>query len=188
MFSFVLHIFACNMKSPQIHSHCVYNHTFLSTGASYAALVDSFRLGISTIHYIIKKDREAIWKTLAPFHMPVPTTEMLLATSNEFYQKWNFPNCVGSLMEKKIRLKCPSNSGSMYYNYKHYYSIVLQGLVDARYRFIAIDVGAYGKQSDGGIFRHSSLYQLLSSNNFNMPNAKITNTRRCGTSVCDTKG
>ena len=34
------------------------------------------------------------------------------------------------------------------------------------------DVGAYGKQSDGGIFRHSSLYQLLSSNNFNMPNAK----------------
>ena len=34
------------------------------------------------------------------------------------------------------------------------------------------DVGAYGKQSDGGIFLHSSLYQLLSSNNFNMPNAK----------------
>jgi hypothetical protein len=49
---------------------------------------------------------------------------------------------------------------------------VLQGLADARYRFIAIDVGAYGKQSEGGIFRNSSLYQLLSSNNFNMPNAK----------------
>ena len=60
----------------------------------------------------------------------------------------------------------------MYYNYKHYYSIVPHGLVDAQYRFIAIDVGAYGKQSDGGIFRHSSLYQLLSTNNFNMPNAK----------------
>jgi hypothetical protein len=49
---------------------------------------------------------------------------------------------------------------------------LLQGLADARYRFIAIDVGAYGKQSDGGIFHHSSLYQLLNSNNFNMPNAK----------------
>ena len=60
----------------------------------------------------------------------------------------------------------------MYYNYKHYYSIVLQGLADAQYRFIAIDVGAYGKQSDGGIFRHSSLYQLLSSNNFNIPHVK----------------
>jgi len=73
---------------------------------------------------------------------------------------------------ENIRLKCPSNSGSMYYNYKRYYSIVLQGFADAWYRFIAIDVGAYGKQSYGGIFRQSSLYQLLSSNNFNMPNAE----------------
>jgi hypothetical protein len=83
-----------------------------------------------------------------------------------------FPNCVGNIDGKHIRLKCPSNSGSMYYNYKHYYSTVLQGLADARYRFIAIDVGACGKQSDSGIIHHSSLYQLLSSNNFNMPNAK----------------
>ena len=60
----------------------------------------------------------------------------------------------------------------MYYNCKRYYSIVLQGLADARYRFITIYVGAYGKQSDGGIFRHSSLYQLLSSYNFNKPNAR----------------
>jgi len=141
-------------------------------GASYAALADSFRLGISTIHYIIKEVCEAIWKTMAPLHMPAPTTEMLLVTSNEFYLKWNFPNCVGSIDGKHIQLKCPSNSGSMYYNYRHYYSIVLQGLADARYRFIAIDVGAYGKQSDSGIFHYSSLYQLLSSNNFNMPNAR----------------
>jgi hypothetical protein len=60
----------------------------------------------------------------------------------------------------------------MYYNYKHYYYILLQGLAYARYRFIAIDVGAHGKRSDGGIFRHSSLYQLLSSNNFNMAHDK----------------
>ena len=104
--------------------------------------------------------------------MLVPTTKMLIATSNEFYRVWNFPNCVGNTDGKHIQLKYPSNSVSMYYNYKHYYSIVLQGLADAQYRFIAIDVGAYGKQSGGGIFRHSSLYQLLSSNNFSMPNAR----------------
>ena len=60
----------------------------------------------------------------------------------------------------------------MYYNYKHYYSIVPQGLADAQYRFITIHVDAYGKQSDGGIFCHSSRYRLLSSNNFHMPHAK----------------
>jgi hypothetical protein len=54
---------------------------------------------------------------------------MLLAMSNELYLKWNFPNCVGSIDGKHIRLKRPSNSGIMYYNYKCYYSVVLQGLV-----------------------------------------------------------
>jgi len=53
-------------------------------GASYAVLADSFRLGISAVHYIIKEVCEAIWKTMAPLHMPVPTTEMLLATSDDF--------------------------------------------------------------------------------------------------------
>jgi hypothetical protein len=62
-------------------------YRFLSTGMSYAALADSFRLGISTIHYTIKEVCEAIWKILVPLHMPEPTTEMLLAASNEFFQR-----------------------------------------------------------------------------------------------------
>jgi hypothetical protein len=105
MFPFVLHTFACKIKIMGMRFHCVYNCRFLSMGASYAALADSFRLGISTIHYIKK--------TMAPLHMPVPTTEMLLATSNKLYLKWNFPNWVGSIDGKHIWLKCPSNSGSM---------------------------------------------------------------------------
>jgi hypothetical protein len=148
----------------------MYIYRFLSTGMSYAALADSFRLGLSTIHYIIKEVCEAIWKILVPLHMSGPTREMLLSASNEFFQRWNFPNCIGSIDGKHICLKCPPNSGSMYYNYK-YYPIVLQAIADAQYRFIAIDIGAYGKQSDGGIFR-SSLYQLLNSNNFNIPDDK----------------
>jgi hypothetical protein len=56
----------------------MYNYRFLSTGPSYAALADSFRLGISTIHYIIEEVCEAIWKTMVPLHMPVPTTEMTI--------------------------------------------------------------------------------------------------------------
>lgn len=37
----------------------------------------------------------------------------------------------------------------MFYNYKKFFLIVLQGFVDANYKFVNIDVGGYGKQSDG---------------------------------------
>jgi hypothetical protein len=64
---------------------------------SYATLADSFRLGLSTLHHIIKEVCEAIWKIPMPLQMPGPTREMLLSVSNEFFQKWNFPNCIGSI-------------------------------------------------------------------------------------------
>jgi hypothetical protein len=47
---------------------------------------------------------------------------------------------------KYIRIKCPPNSGSQYFNYKQYNSIVLQAVVDANLTFLTLDVGAYGKQ------------------------------------------
>jgi hypothetical protein len=60
MFPFVLHIFVHIIKSMEMHFHCMYNCRFLSMDVSYAALADSFRLKISTIHYIIKEVSEVI--------------------------------------------------------------------------------------------------------------------------------
>nr|CAI5847444.1 unnamed protein product [Callosobruchus analis] len=40
-------------------------------------------------------------------------------------------------------------------------SIVLLALVDPKYRFLVIDVGSYGKNSDGGIFENSILGKLI---------------------------
>lgn len=57
----------------------------------------------------------------------------------------------------------------MYYNYKGYFSIVLQGIADANYRFTLIEVGAYGKQCDGGTFAESNVYQRLERKTLNIP-------------------
>jgi len=41
--------------------------------------------------------------------------------------------------------------------------------VDANLKFVTVDVGAYGKQSDGGIFRNSAVYQSLETRSSQVP-------------------
>jgi len=49
-------------------------------------------------------------------------------------------------------MKCPKNTGKLYFNYKEHFSIVLLVLIDANCKFLVIDVGFYGKEEDSGIF------------------------------------
>lgn len=57
----------------------------------------------------------------------------------------------------------------MYYNYKNYFSIILQAVADDHYKFVCSDVGGYGKQSDGGTFAASDVGGLLNSNKLAIP-------------------
>ena len=41
--------------------------------------------------------------------------------------------------------------------------------MDANLKFVTVDVGAYGKQSDGGVFRNSALYQNLETRSLQVP-------------------
>lgn len=78
-----------------------------------------------------------------------------------FNDRWNFPGCCGAIDGKHIVIKAPPSAGSEYYNYKSTNSVVLLAVVDHDYRFSYIDVGAYGRNADGGVFQSCDLYPLL---------------------------
>nr|CAH7741676.1 unnamed protein product [Callosobruchus chinensis]CAH7756074.1 unnamed protein product [Callosobruchus chinensis]CAH7765529.1 unnamed protein product [Callosobruchus chinensis] len=105
--------------------------------------------------------------------MPTPSLEQWQKIGEGFRTKWNYPNCVGAIDGKHVVFEKPPNTGSQFYNYKKEFSIVLLALVDADYRFITVDVGGYGRNSDGGIFRSSQLGKKLLSNQ------RIYNYRHC---------
>lgn len=78
--------------------------------------------------------------------MPKPNKEKWINIAEKFYKEANFPNCVGAIDGKHIRIVCPPNAGSKYYNYKKYHSIILLAVVDADYCFTFIDIGAPGRE------------------------------------------
>lgn len=83
--------------------------------------------------------------------------------------KWNVPNCVGALDGKHIRILCPTKSGSEFFNYKSYFSIVLLALIDANYNFLHVDIGCQGRISDGGVLRNSTLFNMILDGTLNLP-------------------
>lgn len=130
----------------------------------------SFRVGTSTVCNIVREVVRAIWNTLHPLHMPVPTKDLFLEFANDCFSLWNFPNCLGCLDGKHVRIKSPAQSGSMFYNYKQVFSTVLQGVADAHYRFVVIDVGGCGKQNDGSTFAAFDLFKLIQKHKLDIPN------------------
>ena len=96
--------------------------------------------------------------------MPSSTAEWT-HIANNFLDKWNFPHCIGALDGKHVHIKHPHNTGSAFYNYKGYFSIVLLALVDADYRFIYLDVGANGRNNDAMVYNLSSLSAFMDKSN-----------------------
>ena len=60
--------------------------------------------------------------------MPEPKQEDWEAIETGFRLRWNFPNCCGAVDGKHVAVRQPPGSGSLYYNYKNYLSIVLMAV------------------------------------------------------------
>lgn len=142
---------------------------FFATRDSYSTIGHSFRVGFSTVSKIVVEVSEAIIKIMGPMFLPEPTTSIWKESSSGFYEKWQFPNCIGSIDGKHVTIKCPDNSGTRNFCYLKKFSLVLMAIVDPDYKFICVDVGGYGRNSDGGILEESVMGKRLEAGTLSVP-------------------
>lgn len=71
---------------------------------------------------------------LLPIYMKAPTEDEWRHISKNFLAEWNLLNCIGAIDGKHITIQAPTNSGSMYFNYKKTFSIVLMAACDSKYK------------------------------------------------------
>lgn len=145
---------------------------YLVSGYSLTDLHYTFRIGISTASIIVKEVCRAIWITMQPDILPNPSKKYWEKISLDFETNANFPHCIGAVDGKHIRIICPRLSGSMFYNYKQYYSLVLMAIADSNYRFIYANIGRYGKNCDSAIFKRSALWNWIVTERHQIPEPK----------------
>ncbi|KAJ8894510.1 hypothetical protein PR048_007164 [Dryococelus australis] len=70
-----------------------------------------------------------------PVCFPQLTEELWLQTAAQFYQRTNFPNCMGALDGKQVRIVKPAHSSSFNYNYNNF-SVLLLAMCDASIKLL----------------------------------------------------
>ena len=142
---------------------------FLATGASYPTLQHAYRCQRSTISKIVAETCRALIQKYDHMIKCPNTVEQWRDVANRFKDRWNFPHTLGALDGKHVRIRKPDKSGSVYYNYKGYFSVILMALVNADYQFMYIDVGNAGSCGDSTIFQESELLTALEADAANLP-------------------
>uniref|UniRef100_A0A8C5LZJ8 DDE Tnp4 domain-containing protein n=1 Tax=Leptobrachium leishanense TaxID=445787 RepID=A0A8C5LZJ8_9ANUR len=140
---------------------------YLASGCSLKDLHYNFRIGRSTAGEIVRKVCQTIWHTMKDQCLPTPTHKACVEIAAGFWERANFPNCLGAVDGKHVRIVKPQQSGSLHQNYKHFFSIRLLAVADANYSFVY--VGSYGKDSDSTLFRNSTLWNEIESGSLNIP-------------------
>ena len=131
---------------------------FLATGESQQSLSFSYRIGKATVSKIVSETSLAIYNALKQPYLKPPSSEKEWSSiSSGFEDTWNFPHCIGAIDGKHIRIECPKLTGSFYYNYKGFYSIVLLAVCESNYCFTLYDLGHYGSNNDSGVLAKSEI-------------------------------
>lgn len=126
---------------------------FLATGMSQQAQAASCKLGTATLSCIIKEMCRALWMDLKDDYLKFPQVVQWEAICQE---RLGFPQLHWDNQWETYPYQS-TNSGNNFFNYKGLFSFIFKATRDAKYRFIFVNIGAYGRDSDAGVFAWMNL-------------------------------
>ena len=136
---------------------------YFATGETSNTLAHLFGVGTSTVRKIINEVTEAI--TTHPFFKSLvkfpSTEEEFYKISKDFFDMFQFPDCVGAVDDTHIKIEKPRVDPPSYLDYKKDYSVHLQAVCDSRTRVLFYFIGASGRNSDGGVAAMSGFKEIL---------------------------
>ena len=143
---------------------------FLATGNSFHSMKFNWCTAHNTIGKFVPEVCDGIIEEHAAEVFRTPSmTDGSLEIAKGFQERWNFPHVCGAIDGKHVAIRKPKQSGSIYYNYKGFFSIVILVLCDANYKAIWGHVGSPGSESDCGIYNDSPMFQGIQDETIKLP-------------------
>lgn len=120
-------------------------------------LGDRFNVSISSIFRVIRRVVEWLLSSLDE-EIKWPEGNDAIVISHKFEAKRGIKKCIGAIDCTHIAIRQPVDHPRDYCNRKRFFSVVLQGVVDAEMKFTNIYCGEPGSLHDARVLRRSLLY------------------------------
>ena len=138
----------------------------------YRSIGHLFGVAHCTACIVVHETCAAITDVLLKSYINFPRGNVGDETVEGFQNTWGVPQCCGAIDGSHILISTPVMNHTDYYNRKGFYSVVVQAVVDYKYRFLDVYTGWPGSVHEAHVFAHSSLYNL------GVDNKLLPNTRR----------
>ncbi|KAL6736016.1 hypothetical protein Aduo_006412 [Ancylostoma duodenale] len=145
---------------------------FIGHGSSYQSLSAEFTCGERTVSAVVDEVTEAVIKVLFGRAFPRLVRRDFEDIAHRTQARYDYPRAIGFMDGKHVAIKKPAHSGSGYFNYMKFHSIILLACCDCDYNIIAFDVGAPGRAGDAGVFRTSDVKRWMEENESSFPETR----------------
>ena len=129
---------------------------FLARGSDFNTIGQLFGVSKAAVCITVKEVCSALVQLL-PSIINIPSGAALKDVIKGF-DDLGFPSCAGAVDGTHIPIISPCECPADYYNRKGWHSVIMQGVVDHKGRFMDIYIGWPGRVHDARVFSNSSIF------------------------------
>ena len=113
---------------------------YLATPMEYRSIGHLF--GVARTAFVFVHEMcTAIVDVLRKAYISFPKSDKVKQVVDGFQRTWGVPQCCGAIDGCHIPISAPAMNHTNYYNWKGFYSVVTQAVVDFQYRFLEVYIG-----------------------------------------------
>ena len=128
---------------------------YLASGEMQQSLSYSYSIGRSTVSTVIMKTCKAIYTAFKYRYLKSPSTEDAWKAIAARFEVSNFAHVLGVIEGKRIRIKCPKLTGTLYHNNKGLFSMVFLAVCDIDNCYTLFGFASNGSNNDCGVLLNS---------------------------------